>query len=108
MLTKIAGLTQVLIAGATATTSTAFTGYSKVRIASTVSVFISIGTTPVATITTGTMVLANYPEVFAIHKGNSYTDVSTTITQYITIPADSVSILAVTASGAVSITPVAS
>jgi hypothetical protein len=108
MLTKIAGPAQVLAAGAAASTSTAFTGYSRVRIASTVSIFIAIGTSPTATATTGTMVVANCPEVFYINKGFNYTDVSTTVTNYVVNPADKVSVLAVTTAGAVSITPVAS
>jgi hypothetical protein len=107
MLTKVLGTTQVLTATSTASTSTAFTGYSKVRIASTVSVFVAIGKSPVATSTSSFILPANTAEHFSINKGISYPDYSTATTVTITVPADKVSVLAVGGTGVVSITPIA-
>ena len=108
MLTKPVGPTQVLTASTTPSTSTAFTGYSKVRIATTVSIFVAFGTAPIVNNTSSFIVPANTAEHFAIHKGNTITGYVGTITTTTTVLADCVAIMSTNGVvGRVSITPVA-
>ena len=90
MLTKLAsalGATQVLSSSGTAATSTALTGVSKVRIATTTAIYVAIGTNPTAG-TSDLIMGVDACEQFSITPGYK------------------VSVLQVSAPGKVSITPV--
>ena len=108
MLTKVTGATQVFsVTSSTVSTSTAFTGYPKVRIATTVPVLVELGATPVASTTTSMLLPANAVEHFSISKGASYTDVSTTVTTVVSVDGYKVSLRALNTAGTVTVTPVA-
>jgi len=90
MITKLAsalGATQVLSSSGSAATSTALTGITKVRVATTTAIYIAIGSNPTAT-TSDFILGIDGVEQFSITPGHK------------------VSVLQVSAPGKVSVTPV--